>query len=324
MKSILSLMLKYAWGILLGYIGFATTGLSILHWSLYGGFDIISLMGFLPLPALVVTGYLYEKNRRLREKLNKKIEELYKSQEGLHGKKAEIERVNKELEAYTYVISHDLKEPLRSLRIFTDFLMKDYSNQIDEKGKDYLERLQKASIRLSDLVDDLLELSRIGRKKVELKEVDLNELLAEVKDELAAIIEDKNAEVRIDSLPVVKCHKSLMGELFRNLISNSIKFNEEEKPIVEVKYYTHNGEYRLSVKDNGIGIEEKYLNKIFGIFKQLNPPEKYDGTGAGLTICKKIVEEHGGKIWAESKVGEGSTFHITIPNKVSMIHNHYK
>ncbi len=313
MKAIFEVLIKYAWGMLLGYIGAVTTGLSILYWVLYGGFSFLYLIGFLPLPALALAGYLYERNARLGKELSNKIEELNRSEEDLRRSKAEIEEINKELEDYTYVISHDLKEPLRSLRAFTDFFLEDYGGQIDEKGKEYVESIQKASIRMTNLVDDLLKLSRIGRKKMELQEVDLNELLAEVKDELAATIKDKNAEVRNDLLPVVKCQRILIGELFRNLIANGIKFNVEKKPIVEVNYYECNGEYVFSVKDNGIGIEEKYLNEIFDVFKRLHQRESYEGTGAGLTICKKIVERHGGKIWAESEIGKGSTFHFIIP-----------
>ena len=231
----------------------------------------------------------------------------------LHRKNIELEEINKELEDYTYVISHDLKEPLRSLQVFSSFLSEAQDSKISERGKDCLERIQKASARMSHLIDDLLKLSRIGREEVELKDVDLNELLSEVKDELTGIIEEEKTELNIDSLPKVKCNGVLIGELFKNLISNSIKFNEK-KPVVEITCNERDNEYVFSVKDNGIGIEDKYLNEIFGIFKQLNPREKYGGTGAGLTICKKIVEEHGGKIWIESMgPGKGCTFYFTIP-----------
>ncbi len=239
--------------------------------------------------------------------------ERKRAEEELHKKKAELEEINKELENYTYTISHDLKEPLRSLQAFSSFLVEDYGDQLDEEGKDYLERLHKASARMGDLIEDLLKLSRIGREKIEFKRVDLNELLREVKNELAARLEEKKAELRIESFPTIKCQRTLMGELFKNLISNGVKFNESERPVVEVKCEERRDEYLFSVKDNGIGIEERYLKKIFGIFERLNPLEKYKGTGAGLTICKKIVEEYGGKIWAESEVGKGSNFYFTIP-----------
>ncbi len=239
--------------------------------------------------------------------------ERKRAEEELHKKKAELEEINKELKEYTYTISHDLKEPLRSLQAFSSFLLEDYGDQIDEKGKDYLERLQRASTRMGNLIEDLLKLSRIGREKIELKNVDLNELLREVKNELEARLEEKKAELRIESFPTIKCQRTLMGELFKNLISNGIKFNESEKPVVEVKCEERRDEYLFSVEDNGIGIKERYLDKVFGIFEQLIPREKYEGTGAGLTICKKIVEEYGGKIWAESEVGKGSTFYFTIP-----------
>ena len=217
------------------------------------------------------------------------------------------------MDDFTYVVSHDLKEPLRSVRTFSEFLVEDYGDRLDEEGKDYLERLQKAAIRMGNLIDDLLKLSRIGRIKMEFTEVDLNELLQNIREDLIAAIEEKNVDLQIGSLPVIRCQRTLMSELFKNLISNGIKFSEAEKPIVEVGCEEGKDEYLFSVKDNGIGIEEMYLERIFNIFQRLNPREKYEGTGAGLTICKKIVEEHGGKIWVESKVGEGSTFFFTIP-----------
>lgn len=225
----------------------------------------------------------------------------------------ELQAKNAEMDNFTYAVSHDLKEPLISLSNFSELLLEDYADKLDETGKDYLKRLQRAAIRMGDLIDDLLKLSRIGSKKIEVKNVDLNELLQKVREELATALEEKNVDLRIGSLPVIRCQRTLMGEVFKNLIDNGIKFNEEEKPIVEVECENRKNEYLFSIKDNGIGIEERYLDRIFGIFERLNPREKYEGTGAGLTISEKIVKEHGGKIWAESEVGKGSTFYFTIP-----------
>ncbi|MHC1635901.1 MAG: sensor histidine kinase [Candidatus Methanospirareceae archaeon] len=225
----------------------------------------------------------------------------------------ELEKKNKELDDFVYAVSHDLKEPLRSITIFSDFLKEDYADKLDDMGKDYLERLQKAAVRMAELIDDLLKLSRIGRKTEEFIEVDLNGLLEEVREELAAAIMEKNVDLRIGKLPVVRCQPTLMKEVFKNLISNAIKFNESKKPMVEVRGEEKKDEYIFSVRDNGIGIEEVHIKRIFGIFQRLHHRDKYPGTGAGLAICKKIIEEHGGRIWTKSKVGEGSTFYFTIP-----------
>jgi len=251
------------------------------------------------------------------------ITERKKMEKELLQKNIELMEINKELEDYTYVISHDLKEPLRSLRIFSSYLLEEPRSNISEQGKDCLERIQKAAVRMGNLVDDLLKLSRIGRQEIEFKETDITELLQEVTKELTGIISEKKGEVKFGSFPVITCNSVLIGELFKNLISNGIKFNDGEKPIVEITCDEWENEYLFCVKDNGIGIDPKYLDTIFVIFKQLNPREKYGGTGAGLTICKKIVEKHGGKIWAESSgEGKGSTFYFTLPKNVR--HNHYK
>ena len=248
--------------------------------------------------------------------ISRDVTDRKKMEVDLRRKNVELERINRELEDYSYVISHDLKEPLRSLRVFSNFLLDDQDSKIGGQGKDCLERIQKASTRMSNLIDDLLRLSRIGREEVEFIETDLNELLLEVKDELTGIIEAKKAGITIDSLPVIICNRTLMGELFKNLISNGIKFGEEKNPVVAITCDEHDNKYVFRVKDNGIGIEDKYLDEIFGIFKQLNPRDKYGGTGAGLTICKKIVEEHDGKIWAESLGhGKGCTFCFSIPKE---------
>lgn len=239
------------------------------------------------------------------------ITERKKMEEELRKKKTEVEAINKELEDYTYAVSHELQAPLRSIKAFSDFLLEDYDEKLDERSKDYLNRLKNASTRMGNLIDDLLALSRVGGK-MELEKVDLNELLQEVKDEL--IVQEKNAELKIESLPTINCNKLLMKQLFENLIDNGIKFNEK-KPEIEIRCdeRKEKDQYVFSVKDNGIGIENKYLEKIFDVFERLHPLDKYGGTGAGLAICKKIVDRHGGKIWAESKLGEGSTFYFTIP-----------
>ncbi len=295
-------LLVHAWSILLVYIGAVTTGLALVHAALTGRFGFVSVIGLLPLPALVLAGYLNWKNTRLERDLREKKEAL--------------EAVNQELADYTYMVSHELKEPLRSLRIFAHFLLEDYGERLDEQGQDYLQRIHRAAVRMGSLVDDLLWLSRIGREDISFEAVDLNEVVADVREELAALVGEANAEVNASRLPVVPCQRRLMSEIFKNVIANGVRFNDEQRPVVEVSSAEYDGAYRISIRDNGIGIEGEKLDAIFGIFTQLHPREKYGGTGAGLAICKKIIEVHDGSIWAESTPGEGTTFHFTIPKTV--------
>lgn len=232
-----------------------------------------------------------------------------------------LKKTQQGLRDYTYVVSHDLKEPLRSLRFFSKFII-EKNDTLDAETKDALERINKAGNRMSELVNDLLKLSRIGRHDTELTKTDLNDIIKEVQADLTGLIQNKQAKIHVKKLPVIVCNKTLMTELFKNLISNAIKFNESNMPSVKIWSEKTEGGYLFHVSDNGIGIDNKYLEKIFGIFAQLNPREKYGGTGAGLTISRKIVEEHGGSIYAESDGPEkGSTFSFTIPNDLNQLGN---
>ncbi|MFQ6053620.1 MAG: ATP-binding protein [Candidatus Bathyarchaeia archaeon] len=165
------------------------------------------------------------------------------------------------------------------------------------------------------MIDDLLLLSRVGRKFKEVAEVDLNDLLASILSDLKPSIERRNAEVVVHSLPVIPVQRIWIRELFTNLIDNGLKFNESETPRVEVMCEERSSDYLFKVRDNGIGIEEQYHERIFNLFERLHTKEEYEGTGAGLAICKKIVENFGGEIWVESTPGKGSTFFFTIPKK---------
>ncbi len=223
----------------------------------------------------------------------------------------ELKRTNKNLKDYTYAVSHDLKEPLRGVSTFTSFLLEDYTSQLDEEGKEYLLRMRNTVNRMGDLIEDLLTLSRVGRKHVEFSKVNLNDLLEEIKMDQINRIRENNAEIINDDLPTVGCQRTWIKQVFSNLISNGIKFNDSEEPKVRVNYKDNGSYYEFVVADNGIGIPEKLQDKIFKIFERLNSRE-YDGTGAGLAICKKVVKEHDGEIWVSSERGEGSEFHFTV------------
>src|SRR5574341_30728 len=242
------------------------------------------------------------------------ISERKRAEEALARQAQELARTNAELEDFTHSVSHDLKEPLRGIEAFAGFLAEDYGPNLDEQGQGYINVLRDSAVRMKDLIDDLLQLSRIGRTAVEHAAVPTRALVEDVALELSFQINEKGVELRIDpDLPIVACDTVRIREVFKNLISNAIKYNDKPRPVVEVTASREDGLYTFSVKDNGIGIAPQYHEKIFRIFQRLHRREDYEGTGVGLTICKKVVEAHGGNIWVESEPGEGTAFLFTIP-----------
>jgi PAS domain S-box-containing protein len=245
------------------------------------------------------------------------ISERKRAEEELALRAEELARSNSELDDFSYVVSHDLKEPLRGIEAFSGFLAEDYGDKLDEQGQRYISVLRESAVGMRDLIEDLLQLSRIGRAQHEYGAVAVESLLEDVHRDLGFALKEKKVDLRLQAdLPTITCDQVRLREVFKNLISNAIKFNDKPRPVVEVACRQDDGVYTFSVRDNGIGIDEQYQEKIFGIFQRLNRREEYEGTGAGLTICKKIVEAHGGKIWVESKDGQGATFSFTIPKKI--------
>jgi len=230
-------------------------------------------------------------------------------------KTAEIERRNRELDDFTYVVSHDLKEPLISIEGFSRILESDFGASIEGEGHEYLDSIVAASGRMKGLIDDLLNLSRVSKPREAFKPVSLDEIVNEVRSDVEFSLIKKDALLVIeDPLPVVIGNRSHLKILFQNLISNAIKFNDKERPVIEVGFQnTENNSYLFFVRDNGIGIEKDFQEKIFIIFQRLHRREEYEGSGAGLAIVKKIVEIHNGTIWVESVPGQGSTFYFTLP-----------
>ena len=260
--------------------------------SMHVGVDAFKVAGGVALIAIEVTEWVKEEEARL----------------------AELEKKNKELEQFAYVASHDLQEPLETVSSFVGVLHKKYGENLDEKGKKYLGFIIQATHRMKKLVTDVLEYSRIGKKE-EMKPVDLNVLVQETIDDMNASIVSSRAKVTFEKLPVLTVCQVEIKELFQNLISNAIKFRKkDEAPLIHIaaeKSPAVSG-WKFSVSDNGIGLEEKFYERIFLIFQRLHNRSEYDGTGIGLTLCKKIAEIHGGKIWVTSESGKGSTFYFTL------------
>jgi PAS domain S-box-containing protein len=232
----------------------------------------------------------------------------------------QLRRINQELEEFTYVVSHDLKEPLRTLQAFSNFLAEDYGQQLGPEGQEHINYLIQASRRLGLLIDDLLVLSRAGKVTHAPQAFDLAAAIRTVQGDLADLIQRKEAVVRVEGdLPAVSGDPERVMQLLANLIGNGLKYNQSAHPEIVIgqaqSAETAPGQVALYVRDNGIGIDPRYHQQIFRIFRRLHHREEYDGTGAGLAICKKVVEAHGGRIWIESALGQGTTFFFTLPGQ---------
>ena len=224
----------------------------------------------------------------------------------------ELMRSNKDLESFAYVASHDLQEPLRMVSSFMQLLSMKYENKLDKDAKEYIGFAVDGAKRMYELLNGLLSYSRLSSRGEEFSRVDMNRIKDRIIDNLKLIINERNAEILSDELPVVFADETQMVQLIQNLISNSIKFSENP-PKIFISSRTEGQCYVFSVRDEGIGIESQYFEKIFQIFQRLVAREEYDGIGIGLAICKRIVERHKGKIWVESEPGKGSIFSFTIP-----------
>jgi PAS domain S-box-containing protein len=245
------------------------------------------------------------------------ITELKQLEESLREKTRNLERSNEKLEEFSHVVSHDLKEPLRTVETFSGFLLEDYEDKLDEEGVNYLNTLKRTSARMRQLINDLLSLASIHTDTKSFERINTQRMLEEIQEDLEIRLRGVNLQVERD-LPAIQGSRVRIGELFSNLIVNGIKYNDKALPMIRVGWQkdarSKNNSVTFFVEDNGIGIESRYQERVFGIFERLNPREDYEeGTGAGLAICKRIVEAHGGTIWVESEVGKGSTFYFTIP-----------
>lgn len=245
------------------------------------------------------------------------ISERKKAEEELKLFAAELQRSNQELQDFASIASHDLKEPLRKVIMFGDRLKSDYAKVLDTKAKDYLERMEKATQRMQQFIDDLLQYSKVSLKARPFEPTDLGEVISETLCNLEARLVKSRGRVEVQEMPVIEADPFQMRQLFMNLISNALKFRKnDEDPIVSISCRPgNNGFLEVAVKDNGIGFDNKFIDRIFKPFERLHGRSAYEGSGMGLAICRKIVARHGGTLTAESAPQEGATFIITVPKK---------
>jgi PAS domain S-box-containing protein len=228
-------------------------------------------------------------------------------------KEEELQRANDDLQQFAYSASHDLQEPIRNVAVYSELVAKRYHSVLDADGQQFLGFLQEGGRRLATLINDLLTYTRAGMAQVNEAPVAASQVLQHALSSLAEAIREGDARVTWDELPEVYMAESHLQQVFQNLIANALKYRSEAAPQIHVSADVQGTGWRFSVRDNGIGIDPKYKEKIFGVFKRLHQDQKYTGTGIGLAICQRVVERYGGRIWVESEPGEGATFFFTIP-----------
>src|SRR3990172_7823206 len=257
-------------------------------------------------------------NARQAEALKQSKEEISRINEELENRvlqrTAELSAANKELDSFSYSVSHDLRAPLRGIDGFSHILLEDYSDKLDEEGKRLLNLIRGKTQRMGQLIEALLAFSRLVRQQIELTEIAMGELAKVVFDELKANTPQQMMQFKINTLPAARGDRSMIRQVFANLLSNAIKFTRrKENAIIEVNGWVEANENLYYVKDNGVGFDMQYVNKLFGVFQRLHSVEEFEGTGVGLAIVERIIRRHGGRVWAEGKVDESATFYFTIP-----------
>lgn len=240
-------------------------------------------------------------------KLNAELEQRVRE------RTAELEAANKELEAFTYSVSHDLRAPLRHVDGFSKLLVEKYARELSPDAREYVATIRESAVQMGMLIDDLLNLARVGRRPLSMQVTGLNSLVEEVRGDLLRAHPDRVIEWKIATLPFVECDPALMKQVFANLLSNAVKYTRPRNPaVIEVGAAQQNGASAVFVRDNGVGFSMKYANKLFGVFQRLHRSEDFEGTGVGLATVQRILHKHGGRAWAEAELDKGATFYFTL------------
>lgn len=239
--------------------------------------------------------------------------ERREANERLEATLADLKRSNEELEQFAYIASHDLQEPLRMIASYTQLLDQRYGDRLDDKARKFIDYAVDGALRMQRLINDLLAYSRVSRRSKAMEPVGAGAVLGDALRNLATAIEESESIILHGELPTVRADATQLSQLFQNLVANAIKFRGAAPPQVRITAQDQGEQWRFSVQDNGIGIDEQYADKIFVIFQRLHTRQEYPGTGIGLAICRRIVERHGGRLWFESQPGDGATFHFTLP-----------
>jgi signal transduction histidine kinase len=251
-----------------------------------------------------------------RDDLNREIAERKRTEDALVRTGDDLKRSNKDLEQFAYVASHDLQEPLRAVAGFVGLLKKLYRHKLDGDAAEYIDLAVEGAERMLTLIHDLLTYSRVGTKGGAFVAMHMKDALDNALKNLQVAISETQTRITYDEMPEVTADTTQMTQLLQNLIANAIKFHGQKEPEIHIEAQRTGSEWVISVRDNGIGIEQQYYDRIFLIFQRLHTRSQFQGTGIGLAVCKKIVERHGGRIWVESKPGQGSTFFFTVPARV--------
>jgi len=272
---------------------------------------IAILSGVLVLVVGVSVGFLW-RGQHLQEQ-RRSEREIRQLNEDLKRRAVKLESVNKELEAFSYSASHDLRTPLLGINGVSGILLDKYSSNLEEKGKDYLRLIRKETQNMLQLIDGLMAFSRFERQEVKLSLIDMVELTRTVVDELKTMMPDQGLSVNIRTLPPARGDRTMIQQVFYNLLSNAFKFTKpKEAGIIEVGSITGENDNIYYVKDNGVGFDMQHSAKVFEVFQRLHSADKFEGSGIGLAIVQRIVERHGGRVWADGKVNEGATFYFTL------------
>lgn len=242
--------------------------------------------------------------KAMNDSLEKKVKE----------RTAELENANKELEAFTYSVSHDLMAPLRIIDGFSQVLLDDYRHKLDADGLQTLQVIKRNATRMGELVNDLLNLARLGRANLVKRSIDMNDIVAAVIDDMRFSTNKLAAMINLKDLKPAECDHVLIKQVWANLLSNAVKYSKNrENPLIEIGCTEQNGQTVYYIKDNGVGFDLQYAGKLFGVFQRLHKPTEFPGTGVGLAIVHRIITRHGGKVWADAKVNEGAVFYFTLP-----------